>query len=54
MKILRKVAKTNGKELPDDVTLKSPDRKAKTSGNIIDLFRTKSVAFKTIVQFYAW
>ena len=53
MKILKKIAKTNKKELPDDVTLKAPDKEAKTSGNYIDFFRPKHVAINTVVQLYS-
>ena len=54
MKILKKIAQTNGKELPENITLKPPDEMAKTSGSPLDLFRTAVMAKKTAVQMYAW
>lgn len=54
MKILRRIAKTNRKELPENVTLKAPGKVAKTSGSPLDLFRPAVMARKTGVQFYAW
>ena len=53
MEILRKIAKFNRKEIPSDVTLKSLN-KGKTSGSLLDLFKTMHMAKQTMVQFYAW
>ena len=54
MKILRRIAKFNKKEIPNEITLKSPKKERDSSGSFLDLFRPLRMAKQTLVQFYAW
>ena len=54
MKALRRVAKFNKREIPSEITLKSPKKEADSSGSYLDLFRPLRMAKQTLVQFYAW
>ena len=54
MKILRRIAKFNKKEIPSEITLKSQTGEGKTSGNFVDLLKPLYMAKQTSVQFYAW
>ena len=54
MKILRRIAKFNKREIPSEITLKSQSREGKTSGSLFDLFKPMYMAKQTLVQFYAW
>ena len=54
MKVLRRIAKFNNKEIPSDIALKSPKKEKNSSGSLLDLFRSLHMAKQTMVQFYAW
>ncbi|KAG1697399.1 Carcinine transporter [Nymphon striatum] len=53
--ILRKIAKTNGKEIPDNVIQAMKDTKQKTEQpNISELFKTPNMRKKTLVIMICW
>ena len=55
MKVLRDVAKVNGKTLPNEelaLTVEKPEDSQ--NGNLFDLFRTWSIARITLVMFMLW
>eukprot|EP00795_Rhopilema_esculentum_P001039 gene1041-15367_t len=54
MKLLRRIAKFNKKELPDNVTLKAPFTGPKVKASPIDLFVPTKMALQSLVQSYAW
>ena len=54
MKVLRRIAKFNKREIPNEITLKSPKKEGNSSGSYFDLFRPLRMAKQTLVQFYAW
>ena len=55
MKILRRVAKMNKKQIPDNVTLKAPRIDASSEkARPLDLFRPMKMGLRTIIQAYAW
>ena len=55
MKTLQRIAKVNRKVIPNHVKLApSPDRvEGQTKSSPIDLFRTSSMALKSIIQSFA-
>ena len=54
MKILRRIAKFNKREIPSEIALKSPEKEVNSSVSLLDLFRPLRIAKQTMVQFYAW
>ena len=54
MKILRRIAKFNKREIPNEITLKCSSKEENSSGSLLDLFRPLCIAKQTMVQFYAW
>lgn len=57
MEIVRKIAKTNGKTIPADVTLKGEvveDKVVRKKANLKDLFVSKDLAVKTLIVAYIW
>ena len=54
MEILRRIAKFNKKEIPDEITLKSQKVQGQSSSSFLDLFKPLRMAMQTLVQFYAW
>jgi len=54
MEILRRIAKFNKKEIPDEITLKSQKVQGQSSSSFLDLFKPFRMAMQTLVQFYAW
>ncbi|XP_065065328.1 solute carrier family 22 member 15-like [Rhopilema esculentum] len=54
MKLLRRIAKFNKKQLPDNVTLKAPCTGPKVKANPIDLFVPTKMALQSLVQSYVW
>jgi len=54
MNVLRKVAKVNGKEMPD-AALKLPnDEKKERLGDFRDLFSSAKMAHKTLLSWLMW
>ena len=57
IKILKKVAKVNGKYLPDGVELKSwqkTDSKENKKGSVLDLFRPRRMLLFSTAQGFGW
>jgi len=54
MKVLRRIAMFNNKEIPSEITLKSPIKEGNSPGSYLDLFRPLRMAKQALVQFYAW
>ena len=54
MKLLRRIAKFNKKQLPDNVTLKAPFVGPKGKTSPIDLFVPTKMALQSLVQSYTW
>ena len=54
MKLLRRIAKFNKKQLPDNVTLKAPFVGPKVKTSPIDLFVPTKMALQSLVQSYTW
>ena len=54
MKVLRRIAKFNNKEISNEITLIPPKQDENSSGSLLDLFRSLRMAKQTLVQFYAW
>ena len=54
MKVLRRIARFNKREIPSDITLKAQRKEGKTSGGFFNLFKPMRMARQTSVQFYAW
>eukprot|EP00794_Sanderia_malayensis_P010685 gene10685-11821_t len=54
MKVIKRIAKINGKDFPRDLTLIEVEKtSAKSSGNILNLFRPKKMAISSIIQGFA-
>ena len=54
MSVLRKVAKVNGKEMPD-AALKLPnDEKKERLGDFRDLFSSRKMTHKTLLSWLMW
>lgn len=54
MKILRRVAKFNGKELPDIQISELKHESSAGLGHYLNLFRPKQIAFRSLIQGYSW
>ena len=52
MAIFAKIAKVNGRQMPDGYLLPPEDCQVKSS--ILDLFRPFSLAINTFIQMFAW
>ena len=52
--ILKRIAKFNKKNIPDFELAVVKQDTSKGTGNYLDLFRPKKIAFRSVIQGYAW
>ena len=54
MKILKRIAKFNGKEIPDIQLGELKQESSAGLGHYLNLFRPRKIAFRSLIQGYSW